>query len=253
LKLSDTARQDRLEKQEKGKIETAPPTVDDVVDLPHATRALVNKFTLRPSDYREVLKLLKANQIHAGFHVPGSPNIWVPVRQPYWLRLASNRFATKSESGSRVHRVKLSAFREEYIQACLDAQAAKSISPERVRTIFNDLSREEGHFFDVVISKTSWSHFTETNQIGEAPSGQSSPGSGRRELGSWKLLMPYFAAFMAAEARKNPDFGAHLDAKKLTLEVLGYAKRQNPGQAFPTGVEVEVRKFLSLLPAEWPL
>lgn len=252
--MSDTAPQERLEKQEKGKIGTAPPTVDAVVDLSYATRALVNKFTLRPSDYREVLKLLKANQIHAGFHVPGSPNIWVPVRQPYWLRLASNRFATKLESGSRVHRVKLSDFREEYVQACLDAQAAsQSIGPERVRTIFNDLSREEGHFFDVVISKTSWGRFTETNEIGEAPRGQSSPGNGRRELASWRLLMPYFAAFMAAEARKDPNFGAHSDAKKLTLEVLGYAKRQNPGQAFPTGIEVEVRKFLSLLPAEWPL
>lgn len=251
--MSDTALKDGAKKQKKEKMESAPPKIDEVVDLQTATRALVAKWGLRPSDYRELLQILKADKIHAGFHVPGSPSIWVPIHQPYWLRLASNRFATKSESGSRVHRVKLSAFREEYIQACLDAQAtSQSISHERVRTIFNDLSREEGQFFDVVISKTSWSRFAEANQIGEAPSGQSSPGSGRRELASWKLLMPYFAAFMAAEARKNPNLGVRSDARKLTLDVLGYAKRQNPGQAFPTGVEIEVRKFLSLLPAEWP-
>lgn len=248
--MSDTALKDGREKQKKETMESAPPRIDEVVDLQTAARALSGKFKLRSSDYRGLLLFLKTGKIRAGFHVAASPTIWIPLAERYWVGLASNRFAAKKndDTGSRVHRVKLSDFRKEYIDAWLNAREdSNSVSRDQVQTVFQDFSLDERKFFDVVISKASWMGFVQANDIGEPPRGQSSPGSGRHELPSWKTLMPFFAAYLATEARKNPNLGVRSEAKKLTSNIMEYAKRQNPGQAFPSGVDVEVRKFLKLL------
>ncbi|MBR1067837.1 hypothetical protein [Bradyrhizobium liaoningense] len=231
----------------------ADPAVDEVVTLREA--AIQLGMRVPPKKKREkiadaeLLKLLRAEKVHAGFHAPGVGPVWVPIPSKYWLKISGATFRKirvgQSNRLKGEYKVRLRPFATEYAAA----RRGTDKQPPSAEHLFCDLLEHESDFFEVMLPISEWEDYKRSlpEMLTDFVQDDGSGGkSGRNKLESWKDVNALLAAYLLKrEIRSSEDESC----ESIARNVLDIARRI-PGKLRLPAIatfEKEVSRVLALV------
>jgi hypothetical protein len=184
------------------------------------------KVPKRKPAVSELLRLLKAGELTAGFEFPGTKVYWIPISTSYWTSVSTDKFRTlryrhndKLKTGT--YKVRISDCVEDYIQVVsTDIRAITTGSTEAALLELKKALSAAQDRYEVAITNEEWTKYLAAKGLPTSPAPQRS-SAGRPPKTSWNLLAPIIAGYMISLERSARDKADH---GHIAEQVLQYAK-----------------------------
>jgi hypothetical protein len=178
----------------------------------------------------QLLGLLKAGELKAGYEFPGTRVLWIPIPMSYWTAVSREKFGSlrhvagdKKRTGT--YKVRISDFVDEYVRAI--SQRIEGATSGSITALLDEMKKAlsaSQEAYEVAITAEEWTTYLKRHQILEPVAQQRSP-AGRRELPSWSHLVPLIAAYMMTLDKRPHESHDHDSIAEMILQLANKAGR----------------------------
>ena len=165
----------------------------------------------------DLLGLLRAGELSAGFEFPASSVVWIPIPKQYWVGVSSQKFRSlryspDDDRDTGTYEVRITAFIEEYIDVI--SQKIKATATDQVAASLEELQKAlsaSNRRYEVAITAAEWTKYLEIHQIQEPVLHET---RGRHPKTSWHHLAPIIAAYMMTLEKRPQSLTTMIASQK---------------------------------------
>jgi hypothetical protein len=142
-------------------------------------------------DDGQLLSLLRAGDLRAGFEFLGATRRWIPIDRNYWVTVDSAKFRSIRSDGGYTFKVRLRDFAEIYSGLVLnDSSSLKDELPIALAAASQS--------YEVVIQADEWKEYLSSHDLDNPPfdAPRAKGKGGRPALASWRPLCVIISAYL---------------------------------------------------------
>ena len=158
-------------------------------------------------DDGQLLSLLRAGDLRAGFEFLGATRRWIPIDQNYWVTVDSAEFRSIRSDGGYTFKVRLRDFAKAYLQLIPD-------DPSSLKREFQIALAAAATKYEVVVQAKEWKKYLSDHDLKE-PAFDTPPSKGkggRNPLVAWNRLSVIIPAYLLAHHSQREQSPNHEEA-----------------------------------------